>query len=230
MKFLLLCGFAMILSSTSAWAQSLKPEAPAPLQPGINKGTIDNMIGTHYWSFTGGPGKTRVHAKFKSMGLMGNPSRATITITLYDAANTWHTPKIMTSDTLEAECTFDGDLKSPTKLVLKVVPPPNGFVRMGGDYEIEATGAVSFGQKSNTDPVIGTYKQMSGYTALLGDCKFLPDGTVQTTSGANGSWKLFDESSHTYVINIDRQDTHNLQFVSGRGLCDGDSVVFQQLR
>jgi hypothetical protein len=183
-----------------------------------------------YWYFTGGPGKTNLHAKFKAMGLLGNPYRSDITITLYDAANTWHTSKVLSSDNQEVDCMFNGELKSPTKLLVSVAPPPNGLVRMGGDYELEATGAVGFGQKSNVDPIIGTYNQMCEYTSLLGTCKFLPDGTVETTSGANGNWKLFDQSTQTYVVNIDGQDRHSLQYVAGRGLCDGDTIVFQLLK
>jgi hypothetical protein len=74
------------------------------------------------------------------------------------------------------------------------------------------------------------YKQMSGYTSVLGDCKFTADGKVVTTSGASGKWSLFDKDSQTYVIDIEGQERHSLQFKSGRGLCDGDLIVFQQLR
>ncbi len=232
MKLVLGSAFlAMTLFSCPAWAQSLKSDAPAPLQAGINRGTIDNMVGAHYWFFTGGPGKTHVHVKFKAMGLLGNPYRSTITVTLYDAGNTWRTPKILSSDSQDVDCTFEGDVKSPTKILLSVAPPPNGLVRMGGNYEIDATGAVGFGQKSNADPVIGTYKQMSGYTSLLGTCKFLPNGTIETTSGASGTWKLFDQATQSYVINVDGQERQSFQYKSGRGLCDTDnSVIFQELK
>jgi hypothetical protein len=230
MKLLLICSLALVLSTTSAFAQSLKPEAPAPLQAGINKGTVDNFVGTQYWYFLSEPGATHLHAQFKSMGLMGNPYKSTITITLSDEANSWHTSKILTSDSQSVDYTFDGELKKPTKILVTVAPPSGGLVRMGGEYQLEATGAVSFGQKSTVDPVIGTYKQMCGYTSLLGACKFLPDGSIQTSSGANGKWQLFDQSSQTYVVDIDGQDRHSLQLMAGRGLCDGDAIVFQQLQ
>lgn len=55
-------------------------------QPGINKGVVDNFVGTHYLYCTGGPGEIRVYAQFRVMGLMGNPYRSDITITLYDEA------------------------------------------------------------------------------------------------------------------------------------------------
>ncbi len=229
MRFLLVCALAMIVFSTSAWAQSLKPEAPAPLQPGINKGIVDNFVGTHYWYFTGEPGEIHVHAQFRAMGLMGNPYRSDITVTLYDEAKTWSTPKVLSSDSQAVDCTFNGQLKKPTKVLISVAPPAGGLVRMGGGYEIEATGAVAFAQPSSGDPVVGMYKQMCGYTSLLGDCKFLADGSIQTTSGASGNWKLFDKSTQTYIVNIDGQDRHSLQYKPGLGLVDGDAIVFQQM-
>jgi hypothetical protein len=230
MKLPVFLPLALTLSFTPVWAQSLKPEAPAPLQPGLNCGTVDNMVGTHYWYFTGGPGKTNVHAKFKAMGLLGNPYRSDITVTLSDAANTWHSSKVLSSESQPVEYTFNGDLKNPTKIIVTVAPPDNGLVRMGGDYQLDVTGAIAFGEKSNIDPVIGKYNQMCGYTATLGTCTFHPDGSIDSTSGINGHWQLFDPSTQTYVINIDGQDRHSLQFVPGRGLCDGDSILFQQLK
>jgi hypothetical protein len=72
---------------------------------------------------------------------------------------------------------------------------------------------------------------MSGYTEILGDCKFSPDGSIQTTQGSNGNWKLFDRDSLTYVINIERQERQSLQYKAGRGLCDPQGgIVFQELR
>ena len=231
MKFSFCCVLGLMLLGGAVAAQSLKPEAPAPLQAGINKGTVDSIIGSHYWSFSGGPGKTFVHVKFTSMGLLGNATRTTITAVLSDAANTWHTPKPVTSDGKEAEITFDGDLKKTTKLILKIAPPPNGLVRAGGDYQVEATGAVSFAAKSTADPIIGAYKQMGGYTKELGTCKFNADGTMVSTSGIGGKWSLFDAGSQTYVIDVQDQERQSLQLRPGRGLCDqSDFVLFQLLR
>lgn len=230
MKLFLAFTFGLIFSTTGAWAQSLKPGAPAPLQPGINKGTVDSTIGIHYWFFNAEPGHVHVQVQYKSMGLLGNVSRSTATFTLYDAANTWRTPKFLTSDIKAVVDSFDGDMKKPVKLMLSIAPPPNGLVRVGGDYEVTVTGAVAFAPPSNEEPIVGMYKQMCEYTSLLGDCKFSADGGIQTTSGAAGNWKLFDKDSLTYVINVEGQDRHSLQLIPGRGLCDGDSVVFQQLK
>jgi predicted helicase len=112
-----------------------------------------------------------------------------------------------------------------------VAPPSNSLLRVGGDYEIEATGPVSFGQKSTADPIIGTYKWMSGYSKDLGACKFTPDGKIITTSGANGDWKLFDEATSMYVLNIDGEARTSLKFVPGRGLVDAQGIpAFQLVR
>lgn len=230
MKLQLVCSLAIILSATSVWAQSLKPETPTPLQPGINEGTVDNFVGAQYWYFTGGPGHTRLHAQFKPMGLLGNAYQSQITVTLSDENHTWNTPKILSSDSKIVDCTFDGDLKKPTKLLVCVAPPTGGLVRTGGNYQLEASGDVAFGQKSTADPVIGTYKQMAGYTVLLGASKFLADGTIQTASGASGNWKLFDKDTQTYVINMEGQSQLSLQYIPGRGLCDGDTIIFQELK
>jgi len=230
MRLVLASALAMVLSTAPVWAQSLKPEAPAPLQPGINKGTVDNFVGTHYWYFTGEPGDIHVRAQFSPMGLLGNPYRSDITVTLYDEEKTWSTPKVLSSDSKTVDCDFNGQLKKPTKVMISIAPPAGGLVRMGGSYQIEATGTVAYGPQSTTDPIVGMYKQMAGYSTLLGDCKFLPDGSIQTTSGPSGTWKLFDKSSLTYVIDIDGQARHSLQFVPARGLIDGDIIIFQQLR
>jgi hypothetical protein len=230
MKLPLLCGFAILASTTSSWAQSLKPESPAPLQAGINKGTVDNFVGTHYWYFTSDPGEAHVHAQFKPMGLLGNPYQTTITVSLSDAANTWRTTKALTSDNKTVDYTFEGNIKKPTKIIVTVAPPSGGLVRMGGDYQLEVSGPVAFGEQSTADPIIGTYKEMCDYSTDLGDCKFRADGSIESTSGATGKWKLFDKDSQTYVVDIDGQTRHSLQYVPGRGLVEGDSIVFQELK
>ncbi len=230
MKSLMVCLVTAVLAATPALAQSLKPETPSPLQAGINKGTVDNFVGTHYWYFLAEPGKTHVHVQFTPMSLLGNPHLSNLTVTLSDAAHTWHSDKVLSSDSKTVDYTFDGDIKAPTKILVSVAPPSGGLVRTGGDYQLDVTGAVSFGEKSNADPIVRTYNQMAGYTSLLGMSKFLADGTIETASGASGRWKLFDRDSQTYVIDIDGQERQSLQYVPGRGLVGGDTIIFQELR
>jgi len=230
MKQLLASALLVALSLAPAGAQSLKPEAPMALQPGINKGTVDNFVGTHYWYFMGGPGETRVHAQFTSMGLMGNPYKSDVTFALYDSAKSWRTPKVLSSQGKAVDYTFVGQLKKPTKIIVSVAPPAGGLVRMGGDYQLEATGAVKFAEVSTVDPIIGTYKEMMGFSTDLGDCKFNADGTIVTTNGQTGDWKLFDAATKTYIINITGETRHSLQLSPGRGLIEPDGILdFAQL-
>ncbi len=230
MKLPLVCCLAMSFTTTLALGQSLKIQDPDPLQPGINQSTCDNMVGTQYWYFNGEPGQIHLHAQFTPMGLLGNPIQSKLTITLSDPLQTWHTTKVLSSDSKMVDCVFDGNLKKPTKVIVTVAPPDGALIRMGGTYQLEATGAVQFGQKSTADPVIGTYKQMSGYSTLLDTCKFLPDGTVQTSGGPTGNWKLFDKDTSTYVVDFQGEQRRTLQFREGRGLCEGSDIVFQALR
>ncbi|HEY9685258.1 MAG TPA: hypothetical protein V6C86_27030 [Oculatellaceae cyanobacterium] len=63
-------------------------------------------------------------------------------------------------------------------------------VRQGGDYEIEATGAIAFGVKPSSVPIIGMYKPRNGFTQDLGQVRVNADGTIQTTNGPSGKWRL----------------------------------------
>jgi hypothetical protein len=229
MRLLQRSVLAMFLSITAAGAQSLDPKKPDALQSGINKSVVDNSVGPQYWYLTGGPGSVRIHAQFAARGVYNN-GPATITLKLTDSAKTWSTAKSITASQKPMECDLTGQLKQPTKLLLSIAPPPAGLLKAGGEYQIEATGAVAFGPASTDDPVVGIYKHMNGYTSRLGDCKFLADGTIQTTSGATGTWKLFDKDSQTYVIDMSGQERCSLQFMSGRGLLNGDSIIFQRIR
>lgn len=219
------------LSITSSPAQSLKADAPTPLKPGINRGLVDALVGPHYWTYTAQPGASKVHVTFSAMGIYGTAPRTTVTFTMSDAANTWHTSKVLTSRGTPVDTTFEGAPKTTSKIIVSVVPPTNALVRVGGNYEIEVTGAVSFDQTGTTaSPIVGMYKQLSGYTKPLGHCKFTADGKVVTTNGASGDWKLFDENAQIYVVNIDGEERHSLKYVPGRGLLDNDIIVYQLLK
>ncbi|MBA3857500.1 MAG: hypothetical protein C0507_11385 [Cyanobacteria bacterium PR.3.49] len=219
------------ICATSASAQSLKANAPTPMQAGVNHGLVDALVGPHYWTFTALPGINKVRVSFSAMGIYGTAPKTQVTFTVSDAANTFHTSKVLTSQGTPVDTSFEGTLKAPTKVVVSVVPPTNALLRVGGNYEIEATGAVSFSQsESTTAPIAGMYKQMAGYTKPLGDCKFSEDGKIVTTNGATGDWKLFDKDSQLYVVNIDGEERHSLKFVPGRGLIESDIIIYQLLR
>src|SRR5262245_38595564 len=77
-------------------AQSLKPEAPYPLQAGINKGTADSFVGAHYWYFYVMPGDSQIKVRFaNATTLYGSPMKnTTLTITVYDEKRTWRNTKV----------------------------------------------------------------------------------------------------------------------------------------
>jgi hypothetical protein len=227
----LLTAVLWSLNCATAEAQSLKADSPTPLKPGVNRGLVDALVGPQYWTFTAQPGTNKVHITFSAMGIYGTAPKTSVTFTMSDPANTWHTSKVVTSQGTPVDVNFDGTLKKATRIIVSVVPPTNALLRVGGNYEIEATGAVSFDSVSTTtSPIVGVYKQLAGYTKPLGDCKFSSDGRVVTTSGASGNWKLFDEDSQIYVVNIEGEERQSLKFVPGRGLIDRDIIIYQQLK
>jgi hypothetical protein len=217
------------MALSCATAQSLKPEAPAPLQSGANRGVADSMVGPQYWSFLSGPGEVQVIARFKST--MGPMVREPLTITLYDEKRTWHVSKVVISENgALGETTFTGKLDQKRKTIISVAPPSGGLLRSVGDYELEATGAVEFEAADKThEPIIRTFiAKVNDYGAT----KFLAGGTVQASNGSSGTWKAFDAGNHIYTVVID-QFRFSLKYLPGRGLVDPDdptSVKFQELR
>jgi hypothetical protein len=205
---------AMLGMTGVASAQSLKAANPAPLQAGVNSGTVDNFIGTQYWYFIAHPGKVEVTVRFKAMTLLGNAQKTALTITMYNSSQTWHTTKVLSSTDADAVATFTGTLKDTEKVIVSVEPPSGGLVRAGGDYQITVSGAVSYGTAhTNGDPVVGTYSSYYGAT------KFQADGTIVCADGTTGTWKLFDAQNHIYSINIANLQ-YSEQLVPGRGLVD----------
>lgn len=215
-----------------ASAQSLKPEKPYPLKEGINKGTSDSLVGTHYWYYYAIPGSSRLTVRFKQpTTLYGAELNTALTITLSDEKNTWHTTKVVSSKKNAAEATFTADkVSKKMKIIVSVAPPNQNLIRMGGDYEIEATGDVQFDEiKSAVDPIIRTYEsKVNSYGAT----RFLADGTVETSDGSRGTWKAFDPENHIYTVLIDNF-RFSVQYLPGYGLVkpgEPNSIVFQELR
>jgi hypothetical protein len=222
---------AFFLTLGSASAQSLKPEAPYPLKAGINKGTADSLVGTQYWYFIATPGSNRVTVRFKPMTLYGAQMNTVLTITLYDEKKTWHTTKLISNKKDASEATFTADkLNKQLKIIISVAPPKQDLIRMGGDYEIEATGNVLFDEiKTTADPIIRTYESKLND---WGATRFLADGTLEAANGSRGTWKVFDSENRIYTIVIDAQRL-SLQYLPGYGLVrpgEPSLIVFQELR
>jgi hypothetical protein len=202
------------------------------MSAGINKGTSDSLVGTQYWYFYAMPGSNRLTVRFTSpTALYGAQMNTVLTITLYDEKRSFKVTKTVTSNKTQRETTFVADnVKSKMKIIVSVVPPNQNLVRMGGDYEIEANGSVLFAVTStNADPIVRTYdSKVNSYGAT----KFLPDGSIATTDGSRGLWKVFDAENRIYSVAIDGFK-FSLQYLPGYGLVktsDPSARVFQEMR
>jgi len=234
MKHLFITAACVALAFATASAQSLSINSPAPLQPGINQGQTDNFTGTQYWYFYGGPGKVAVHCEFKGGGVLGSSVNSSLTFTLSDSAQTWRISKTLVSGSTAnaAEATFPGTLKKRTKIIVTVAPIAGGLVRLGGAYTISVSGEVAYGSARAGDPIVQTFMQVAGMYANYGATKFNADGTILASTGATGTWKLFDASTRTYIVVLGGQRL-SLIYMPGRGLVSADdpsTVIFKALK
>jgi hypothetical protein len=132
-----------LIAGSASYAQSLDPHKPAPLGPGVNKGNVDGLTGSHYYYFMAGPGHVNVQMAFMEMGIFGNPLREVLSFDFYNEGGKLMSHNAVVSfDRLERIET-GGDFGSRQKIVLAVVPQ-KGLVRLGGYYEVEVTGAGTF--------------------------------------------------------------------------------------
>jgi hypothetical protein len=218
-------------------AQSLKPENPYPLQAGINQGTSDSLVGTHYWYFNVTPGSNTLKVRFKNpITLYGTELKNNaLTITVTDEKRTWKVVKTVNSNKSTSEATFTSNkVEKKIKIIVIVAPPNQNLLRMGGDYEIEATGDVQFDEvKSAADPIIRTYDPKTmHYSEAYGATKFLADGTIETANGFSGTWKVFDRENRIYTVVLGRI-RYSLQYLPGYGLVrpgEPNIIEFQELR
>ncbi|HVF47755.1 MAG TPA: hypothetical protein VNA17_09335 [Pyrinomonadaceae bacterium] len=226
---------ALALGIGNVSGQSLKPDDPYPLKAGINQGTSDSLVGTHYWYFYGMPGSTRVTVRFvKATALFGAPiANTSLTVTLSDEKRTWRNTKVITPARNQSEATFTAEkIDKKLKVIIAIAPPNQNLLRAGGDYEIEATGAVQFDEvRSAADPIVRTYSPKTGLDDY-GAAKFLADGTIETANGFRGTWKLFDRENRIYSVVIEKFRV-SVQYLPGYGLVRPDDpslIVFQELR
>lgn len=228
---------AIFLAAGFVSAQSLKPETPYPLKSGINQGTSDSLVGTHYWYFFVTPGSNRLTVRFKNpTTLYGTElNNNALTITVSDEKRTWKVVKTASSNKNASEATFvSNKVNKKIKIIVSVAPPSQNLLRMGGDYEIEATGDVEFDEvKSGVDPIVRTYDpKTTHYMESYGATKFLVDGTVETANGFSGTWKVFDRENRIYTVVIGRI-RYSLQYLPGYGLVrpgEPNIIEFQELR
>lgn len=221
-----------LLAAFSAAAQSLKSDDPYPLKDGINRGTSDSLVGTHYWYFYAVPGSSTVKVRLKKpTTLYGAEMKTTLSVTLTDAKRTWRNVKSLNASPNGSEISFTADKVAKRQMIVVAVAPPNqNLVRMGGDYEIEVTGNAEFsGETVSEEPIIRTYQsKMNDYGAT----RFLADGSVIASDGTRGTWTAFDPENRIYTITIGKF-RFSAQYRAGYGLVrpdDPNLIIFQELR
>jgi hypothetical protein len=222
-----------------ASAQSLNSKAPTPLVAGENRGTVDNQVGSQYWSFQYVAGKATISVRFTSTGLFGNPTPATVEVVLHNLDGKVFGSRPLTSNGRVAQTDWPGTFGGPGTTVIEIKPSGSNLVRNGGDYAITVSGdAVKFSkaQAAGPEQIVGTYSVM--VCAPDFDCqsslaaRFQADGTVITTDGHKGTWTAFDPASRIYTVVIGK-DRWSMKLVPGRGLfntSDLSVVVFQAVR
>jgi hypothetical protein len=237
----LLAAIACLLAVAPVAAQSLDPRNATPLRAGENRGTVDCMVGPQYWSFRYHKGAAKISVHFGSMGLFGNATTATIQVTLRSAAGQVFKSVPLTSRGPVASLDLPGTFTGPGVATVELAANGTCLVRAGGDYTIELDGdAFDFAgatqPAANPARIAGTYAVM--VCAPDFDCqgslaiRFAPDGTVRTTDGHAGVWRLFDPDAQIYSVVIGA-DRWSLKLVPGRGLFNANDlsvVVFQAVR
>ena len=224
--------FALIASISAVSAQSLKPQNPYPMVAGINQGTADSLVGSHYWYFYANPGSNRLTVRFKTpTALYGAEPKTILTVTLTDASRSFRVTKTVSNQPNARETTFTADkVTKRMKIIVQIDPPNQNLIRMGGDYEVEASGDVAFeDSKSGGEPIVRTYDSMvNGYGAT----RFMADGTVIGSDGSEGTWKTFDPENRIYTVEIGKF-RWSVQYRPGYGLVkpsEPNLIVFQELK
>lgn len=141
--------------------------------------------GPNYYAFFAGPGHVDLHYAFKEMGVFGNPMRQSLSFDLYvESGQLISHDAIVALEKLE-RLARPGDLGSRHKLLLRVISPDT-TLRLGGYYEIEATGAVAFDGKATGADVqpVDTALYHSGSLYEPGTSLYTPGTSLYTPVGA----------------------------------------------
>jgi outer membrane protein OmpA-like peptidoglycan-associated protein len=172
-------GLLIGVLTVSLAGQSTDPKHPTPLGPGVNKGNVENFVGPHYYSFAAGPGHIDVKFAFKEMGIFGNPLRQGLSFDFKNEDGSMASHNAVVSQGKIERLTTTGDLPKRQKFIL-VITAQNGAVRMGGYYEVEITGAVSFDGKTVGE---GTKAHASDPLVHPGGPLVTPGGPLVTPGG-----------------------------------------------
>ena len=217
-------AIALAGAATQADAQSLDKKAFAPLQAGVNSGTVDSMIGAHYWYFYAEPGSFEVRFTQGAAQGFAASGHATINCGFSPPTPGSHITYKVTPNGV----VFSGTVTQRTQLGVVVAPPNSTLIRSTVPYSIIATGSAVFDKPKDAGPaVVGMYNSFLAVHAgeePLGAVRFNADGSVEAANGMTGNWKLFDAQSGTYIVMIAGQHL-SLHYDSGRGLVDSSGYV-----
>jgi hypothetical protein len=225
MSFMIFAAMSMCLAAPSQ-AQTNDVKNPAPLKSGLNKAVIDSFGTAQFWTFTVQPGHWQL--RFSRSG----PQEG-FSVGSRAGVGAVYAPKtaeaVMDFKEDPSGVVYNGNVKHPTRVVVMVEPAKSPLVRQTTNYTLEASGSVaegsattaSGGGDASTPSVVGTYTvNMNDF----GVAKFAADGSIVTSSGAKGTWELFDADTRTYVIMINGQ-RQTLTFQPGRGFVDKNEVL-----
>jgi hypothetical protein len=205
-------------------AQSLDVKNPSPLKPGLNKGSVDSLVGEQFWYFIAEPGKFRV--VFSSGGTQEGFSVGGKTLSAAAFAPSNPHGKITFKESPNTTV-MEGTTEQRWKVVVVVEPHKSPLVRQTSDYTLTVSGNASFvsGNAGGKAPIVGTYM---GKLNGIGAAKFLADGSVVSSTGQSGTWKLFDADTGIYSVVLGGSRM-TLTLSPGRGLVDtgNKNLVFE---
>jgi outer membrane protein OmpA-like peptidoglycan-associated protein len=141
---------SLLAALGAVFAQSTDLKHPTPLGPGVNKGNVDNVTGSHYYYVTVGPGHFDVKMAFKEMGVFGNPLRQGLTFDFLSEKGEMVSHNAVVSQGKIERSSTTGDLPKAMKVIL-AIKPQTGAIRMGGYYEVEIIGAATFDGKGGAN-------------------------------------------------------------------------------
>jgi hypothetical protein len=227
---------AFVANSTvqlpAAFAQSLDAKNPAPLQTGLNKGTIDSFGGEQFWTTTFQRGHFRI--VFTRSGAQEGFNIAKAGAAAVIAPKV--TGSTLTFKENPSGVIFDGNAAAPTRVVVMIEPAKSPLVRQTNDYTVEVEGAVGAGSEATAETQAANASTSHGsqgsaivgvYSVNINDygaAKFAADGTITTASGAKGTWEVFDAGTKTYVVIIG-SNRWTLTLQPGRGLIDNNGTL-----
>ncbi len=216
---------ALLLCSMSAHAQSNDVKSPAVLKSGLNKATIDSFGSEQFWTFTAAPGHFRL-VFTRSTPQEGFSVGSKVGVGAVFAPKT--ADSTLTYKESPAGTIFDGAVKQPTRVIVMIEPAKSPLVRQTNDYTLEASGDIASSadasHSAQATSVVGVY---NAFISDFGAVKFVSDGSIVTTSGASGTWELFDADTRTYIVVISGNRL-TLTFQPGRGFVDkNQQLVFQ---